>query len=812
MSCKCKKCGASFTSKLALAFYAFFSLCCAKSFAQDCNYRLSIEVLDLHDGSPLMNALVMINELDIGGTTDYDGSLVFENLCPKKYSLSISHEDCETVNLSLNLTKDTFKKIRLEHHMNELEEVMILSDNRNSSKSLFENEISEEVLEDYNSRTLGDILKTVTGVSTLNSGNYLSKPVINGLHSSRIVIINNDVRLEDQEWGIEHAPSVDINSIDKISVIKGASALKYAGDAVGGVIITETNREKLLDTIRGNVTTNLQSNGRGGGVSANFTKTNSNGWYYKFQGTYKRMGDFETPSYIMTNTGFSENNFSLKAGLNRIDYGFDIYYSYFGNFLGILRSSHAHTAIDIINAIDNEIPHIIEDFSYNINIPRQKISHNLLKLKAFKNFDFGRLTLRYDFQLNDRKEYDIRRGDNRNKPALDLSLQTHTLALDLESKFENGSNLKSGISVRYQKNFPDPATGVKRIIPDYKKYDFSLYSVYDVSLNDYWTFEGGLRYDFSHINAYKYYRTSLWELRNYDELFPQFLVEDLGINTLTNPKFTFNNISSNVGTRFNIDKNKNLYFNYSISSRKPNPSELFSEGLHHSSARIEIGDLSFQSEVGHNIALTYSFTNDKSNLVLNSFVNLVDNFIYMIPVSLTSTIAGVFPYWEYKQQDAKLYGFDLKYERKLFKDFFIGSEFSIVKGYEKSNNKPLINMPPVSLKNQISYNFEKLNNLNLSLESEYFFRQNEFPNTNFEVYIPTDGTYQMLDTSTPPGAYHLLNFSSSIAYKTKTGANYKIRLRVENLLNNLYKNYLNRLRYFTHEMGRNIMLSVSYNY
>ena len=64
----------------------------------------------------------------------------------------------------------------------------------------------------------------------------------------------------------------------------------------------------------------------------------------------------------------------------------------------------------------------------------------------------------------------------------------------------------------------------------------------------------------------------------------------------------------------------------------------------------------------------------------------------------------------------------------------------------------------------------------------------------------------------PPGAYHLLNFSSSIAYKTKTGANYKIRLRVENLLNNLYKSYLNRLRYFTHEMGRNIMLSVSYSY
>ena len=46
----------------------------------------------------------------------------------------------------------------------------------------------------------------------------------------------------------------------------------------------------------------------------------------------------------------------------------------------------------------------------------------------------------------------------------------------------------------------------------------------------------------------------------------------------------------------------------------------------------------------------------------------------------------------------------------------------------------------------------------------------------------------------------------------ENGGNYKINFRVENLLNNLYKNYLNRLRYFTHEMGRNILLSVSYNY
>ena len=389
MNCKCKKCGASFKSKLALALYFFLSICCINLFAQNCNNKLSIQVVDLHDGTPLSNASVEINELEILGTTDFDGNVTFENLCLDTYLLTISHEDCESITQSIDLKKDTFRKIRLEHHLTELEEIMVISNNRNKSRTLFENKISKEVLEDYNSRTIGEVLKTVTGVSSLNTGSYLSKPVINGLHSSRVILINNGVRLEDQEWGIEHAPSIDINSIDKISIIKGASALKYAGDAVGGVIIAESSREKLLDSIFGNATTNLQSNGRGGGISTNFTKTNSNGWYYRLQGTLKRMGDFETPDYVMTNTGFSEHNISLKAGLNRIDHGFDVYYSLFSNYLGILRSSHAHTAIDIINAIENEVPHIIEDFSYDINIPRQKISHNLLKLRGFKNFDFG---------------------------------------------------------------------------------------------------------------------------------------------------------------------------------------------------------------------------------------------------------------------------------------------------------------------------------------------------------------------------------------------------------------------------------------
>ena len=88
MNCTCKKCGANFTSKLALTFYSILSICCFSTYSQNCNNKLSIEVVDLHDGSALSNATVAIKELGIEGNSDKDGLLVFENLCDGHYNLN----------------------------------------------------------------------------------------------------------------------------------------------------------------------------------------------------------------------------------------------------------------------------------------------------------------------------------------------------------------------------------------------------------------------------------------------------------------------------------------------------------------------------------------------------------------------------------------------------------------------------------------------------------------------------------------------------------------------------------------------------
>ena len=130
MNCKYNKCGASFKTKLALTFYSLFSVCCINLFAQNCNYKLSVQVIDLHDGTPLSNANIEINELEILGKTDFDGNVVFENLCEDSYLLTISHKDCESLTQTIDLKKDTFKKIRLEHHLNELDEILVIKRSR----------------------------------------------------------------------------------------------------------------------------------------------------------------------------------------------------------------------------------------------------------------------------------------------------------------------------------------------------------------------------------------------------------------------------------------------------------------------------------------------------------------------------------------------------------------------------------------------------------------------------------------------------------------------------------------------------------
>ena len=784
------------------------------SISQNCNRILSGTVTDLHDSSLLVGAVLIVVGTEQTVQTDLYGKFTISNLCDGTYSIQVSHPYYLTKGFTVKISGNTTKSFKLEHHLEELNQVIVKGKAfGNKSKTTFENKITKEELERYSSGSLGDALNSLSGVSSLNTGNTVVKPIVNGLHSSRVVIINNGVRMEDQEWGAEHAPNVDVNSVGNLTLIKGAGALQYTGDAVGGVIVAEALKVPVKDSLYGKTMLTAASNGRGSSITSQLTKSNQNGWYASVQGTLKRFGDFEAPDYVLSNTGIFARNATLQVGINRFDYGIEAYYSLFKNEIGILRASVTGSARDQIQAINSPRPFIVNDFTYQINEPRQDVTHHLARIKGFKRADgLGKLTLQYDFQRNNRLEFDIRRGDGRGRASLDLQLDTHTLLLDLNSRLSDELNLKAGLMVRYQNNFADPDTGVRRLIPDYDKYNLAVYAIADYKVNEQWLIEAGGRFDYVYMDVFKFYRTSFWESRNYDQLFPEIVVEELENQILTNPQLNFYNASGTLGTTYSFGNDYNLYFNYSIASRAPNPSELFSEGLHHSASRIELGDLSFDSEIGHKVSMTFQRDNSLFNFSVSPFINSISNFIIIEPTEIRQTIRGNFQVWEYRQTNAQLLGVDVDASYAFANNFRVNSQFSLVKGHDRTRDKPLISMPPVNTKNEIDYQNPDFKNIRLALQSEYVFRQNEFPDNNFEVFIPETQTMELVDVSTPPESYHLINFNSSIDFKVNKKSTLTVGFNITNLFDTSYRNYLSRLRFYADDSGRNFLLNLKFNY
>ena len=223
-------------------------------------------------------------------------------------------------------------------------------------------------------------------------------------------------------------------------------------------------------------------------------------------------------------------------------------------------------------------------------------------------------------------------------------------------------------------------------------------------------------------------------------------------------------------------------------------------------------NLSFKSEIGHKVGITFQRDHETFSFSVSPFVNTINNFIVIEPTEIQQTVRGNFQVWEYRQTNAQLLGVDVNASHAFAKNFRFNHQFSLVKGYDRTRDQPLINMPPVNTTNEIVYQNPGLKNLRLALQSEYVFRQNEFPDTNFDVFIAETETMETVDVSTPPDAYHLLNFNSSLDLNINQKSTLTIGFGITNILNTSYRNYLNRLRYYSDDLGRNFLLNLKLNY
>jgi len=759
---------------LSIGIISFLSFG-AKS--QDCQLILSGLVIDHHHEESLEFATVYIQEINSGTVCDSSGQFLITDLCPGKYHIIVSHIGCESKNYFLTITENTNQVFQLEHHEELMDEIEIKGETSQSKTGLNKNTLKKEILFEQAGKSLSEILTSIPGVSTLKSGPNLSKPIIQGMYGNRVTILNHGIPQEGQQWGNDHAPEIDPNTADKISVYKGASAIRFGLQAIGGIVILEPEEIPEDPHWHGSYQSTLQSNGLSFSGAATVRKSFDFA-KIRLTGGFGKSGDKKTPDYYLTNTGNSDVSFSVIVS-NHISNKWKrlFYYSYYHNKNGILRGSHIGNITDLTEAFDRKIPFYTEDkFSYKIDVPRQEVNHHLAKYNT-KYFisESSNINLDIGIQVNQRSEFDVRRSNRNELPALDLMLFSQYYDLYY---FKQSKHLEytAGVQYRNANNRNVPGTGILPLIPDYINntgagYLISKYKIKQIQI------ESGLRIEY----------------RNY------FVARIDNNRQIIKEHLNYLNWAANLGIKKSISKDIKTVVDVSYTNRPPEVNELFSNGLHQGVSGIEEGNPQLKAENSFKIVNEWDVKMGHStNISASLFYNRISNYIYLQPQKeLRLTIRGAFPVFKYIGTEAVLAGGDIKLIQNISQHFQATSGVSYIYAKNISLNSGLIRIPPLNLQLNLSYTFGKLwkiHEIKTVVGISYDAKQTHID--------PTE------DFLSPPDDFYLINVSTKFRLKTGNGNDIDIQIRAENLLNNSYRQYLNRLRYFADETGSNFSLNI----
>ena len=784
-------------------------------FGQNCDHQLYGLVLDLHEKTPLEQVKVTVVETNQQLLTNAKGKFLFLGLCKGQYTLTFEHPNCIPITQKHSLPSSVEKRFFLEHHINELEEIVVSDlSQRKTSKTGIERRLGEGEMKRFRAQNLGDAMAELSGVSSIKNGNAIVKPMVHGLTGSRLAIVNDGIRLQDHEWGADHAPSIDVNGADQLQLIKGATALKFGGDALGGVLQIIPKKQPIEDSLMGNFTGGYTTQGKGAYLLTNLTRTHANGNYYGLIGSLKNAGDFEHRDYVLSNTGNQEQHAQFFIGRNTITQEWRLDYRYFQKAAGILYSAHVGTVGDLARAIESTIPLTTFPWSRDINNPKQNTTHHNFSLRYDRRrANQAKWDVRYTFQSNNRKEYDLRRGEARNRPALDILLQSHDFIFNYRSAQQNTLQWSSGFSGQLQDNYSDPSTGVRRLIPDYLRYKFGAYWVGEYVPSNNFSAEAGLRFDYDHIDAQKYYRIAVWNDRGYDIDFPSTIIRATSAsNYLTRQIKKFGNFSASLGAKQALGNSTVALFNLGYITRSPNPAELFSDGLHHALSTIELGDLRLQQEHAIKTLISIEKNVGKAQYAFTAYTNRIDDYIILQPgeAGFDQARNSAFLVREYVQlPQVNMHGIDADFSYRFSEKWTYKGTAAWVSA-KTNDGVPLVDIPPLNVQQKVYFSPLKNHPLRIGLRSEYVSEQSQVPDFNFNYNYFENGTIvqRLVDISTAPKAYHLMGFS----IETQVAEKIDLSIMGENLFNVDYRNYLNRLRYFAGETGRNIRVELSYKF
>jgi iron complex outermembrane receptor protein len=802
-------------SKLFLYFLLFFFFS-GQSFSQEkilvndkTNLNVTItkatftgKVTDAKTGEPLPGASISLADLKLGTAADATGRFIFNNVPLGHHLIEVSNTGYTSIIGHIDMTGNLEMDFALQPTIVENQAVIVTGVTNATSIRKTPVPVTSirkaEILQTPSTNII-DLLARKPGISQIGTGPGISKPIIRGLGYNRVVVINEGVRQEGQQWGDEHGIEIDELSIARAEILKGPASLIYGSDAIAGVINLITNVPVSEGTIRGNILTNYQTNNDLFGLNANIAG-NKKGINWNVYGSLKSAGDYKNKyDGKVLNSRFNEKNYGAYIGVNK-KWGFShLIFSGFHQHVGLIEGDRDDATGKFILNAGTPLERIAANEDLNERetlIPSQNITH--YKLVSDNNIilEKSRLKINVGYQQNQRKEF----GDPENPTLAGLHFDLKTISYNLQFVLPEKKEWHTTIGVNgmYQTN---ENKGEEVIIPEYNLFDVGSF-VYTQRFFKKLTLSGGARFDNRSIGSKDFFDGA-------DLKFAAF-------------KRSFSNVSGSIGVSYEPAEFLTFKANIARGFRAPNMAELGSNGAHEGTNRYEYGDNDLRSETSLQFDGGFRVDYEHFSLGIDGFYNRINDFIFYRKLesqfggdSLVNVDGDDLMAFKYSQFDATLSGMEINLDIHPHPLDWLHFENSVsfVRGrfterIAGTDNLPLI--PPVKLVSELKANFKTtgktLRNFYFKVEMDRYFVQNK----PFFAY----------NTETATPAYTLLNSgigTDIINKKSKTI--FSIHLAGINLTNAAYQNHLSRLKYTAENMvtgrmgvfnpGRNFSLKIN---